>query len=89
MEKLAHTLAYDGAIMYDTMSGKPLPTERWASATAPTFVMDAEQSGAFFHHTAQALVDLLPDARRRTLAGQDHAVAPESLVPVLVEFFNG
>lgn len=45
MEKLAHTLAYDGAIMGDTMSGKPLPTERWASATAPTLVMVAFFNG--------------------------------------------
>jgi len=36
---------------------------------------------------ARALVEILPDARRRTLAGQTHAVAPEVLAPVLDEFF--
>jgi pimeloyl-ACP methyl ester carboxylesterase len=90
MEKVAHTLAYDGTIMGDTMSSKPLPTNKtkqWASATMPTLVMDGEKSEAYFHDAAQALADILPNARRRTLEGQDHAVAPEVLAPVLVEFF--
>jgi hypothetical protein len=28
MEKLAHTLVYDGAIMGDTQSGNPLPRDK-------------------------------------------------------------
>jgi len=39
------------------------------------------------HHGTQALADVLPHARRRTLEGQDHGAAPEVLAPVLVEFF--
>jgi len=52
-------------------------------------VMAGENSEAFFHDAAQALTDILPNAQRRTLAGQDHGVANEALVPVLVEFFAG
>jgi pimeloyl-ACP methyl ester carboxylesterase len=92
LEAVAHTLAYDGAIMGETMFGKPLPAERvarWAAATMPTLVMDGGESEPFFHQAAQAVVAGLPDARRRTLAGQNHAVAPEALAPVLVEFFAG
>jgi hypothetical protein len=37
----------------------------------------------------QALVDVLPDARLRTLEGQTHGPADDVLVPVLVEFFAG
>src|SRR5712691_7270416 len=34
MEGLAHTLAYDGAVMGDHMAGGPLPADRWISVTA-------------------------------------------------------
>ena len=39
--------------------------------------------------TAQAVADLLPNGQRRTLKGQQHNVAAESLAPVLAEFFAG
>jgi pimeloyl-ACP methyl ester carboxylesterase len=92
MEAMAHTLAYDGIIMGDTQSGKPLPTRRWASVTAPTLVMDGGASPAWLRNAAQALAGILPSAQHRTLKGQDHSVAvmaPEALVPVLEEFFKG
>jgi pimeloyl-ACP methyl ester carboxylesterase len=89
MEKVAHTLAYDGAIMGETMSGKPLPAGKWASATAPTLVMTGGNSETFFERGARSLVNLLPNAQYRTLEGQDHAVSPQALAPVLVEFFSG
>jgi pimeloyl-ACP methyl ester carboxylesterase len=88
MEAVAHTLAYDGTIMGDTMAGRPLPAKRWAAATAPTLVITGGNSEAFFHHGARALVDLLPDARHRILEGQDHAVSPVALAPLLEEFFK-
>jgi hypothetical protein len=31
---------------------------------------------------------LLPNAKQRTLEGQDHGAAPEVLAPVLKEFFG-
>jgi pimeloyl-ACP methyl ester carboxylesterase len=89
MEKIAHTLAYDGAVMGDTMAGRPLPTERWASVTVPTLVMDGDQSPAWARNSVAALVDVLPNAERRSLEGQDHGAASEVLAPVLVEFFIG
>jgi pimeloyl-ACP methyl ester carboxylesterase len=89
MEKIAHTLAYDGAVMGDTMSGRPLPADRWASVTVPTLVMDGDQSPAWARNSVAALVDVLPNAERRSLEGQDHGAASEVLAPVLVEFFLG
>lgn len=86
-EAVAHTLAYDGAIMGDTMRGSPLPLKKWADVTVPTLVMDGGASPAFMHHGARALVDVLPDALLRTLAGQDHGPADDVLVPALTEFF--
>ncbi len=88
MEAVAHTLAYDGMIVKDFLAGNPLPPKRWASFTAPTLVIVGGNSEPFFHDGAQALVDDMPDAQRRRLEGQDHAVAPATLAPVLVEFFK-
>ena len=89
MEKIAHTLAYDGAVMGDTMAGRPLPADRWASVTVPTLVMDGDQSPAWARNSVAALVGVLPNAERRSLEGQDHGAASEVLAPVLVEFFIG
>jgi pimeloyl-ACP methyl ester carboxylesterase len=88
MEKVAHTLAYDGMIVKDFLTGKPLPPKRWASFTAPTLVIVGGNSEPFFHDGAQALVDDMPNAQRRTLEGQDHAVSPAALAPTLIEFFQ-
>jgi pimeloyl-ACP methyl ester carboxylesterase len=83
-ESVAPTLAYDNAIMGDGS----VPVERMASVTAPTLVIDGGASPALMRSAAQALADVLPDARRRTLEGQTHDVAPEVLAPVLAEFFT-
>ncbi|HEY2269322.1 MAG TPA: alpha/beta hydrolase, partial [Streptosporangiaceae bacterium] len=36
LEAVAPTIAYDGRIMGATMSGQPLPADRWAAVTVPT-----------------------------------------------------
>jgi pimeloyl-ACP methyl ester carboxylesterase len=89
MEAVAHTLAYDGTIMGDTMAGNPAPLGRWASVTIPTLVMDGGDSPDWQRHAVRALADVLPGAHHRTLEGQDHGPASEVLAPVLVEFFLG
>lgn len=88
-EAVAHTLAYDGRVMGDTQSGRPLPRDRWASVTVPTLVIDGGASPAYQHAAVHALVGVLPHARRRALDDQTHDVAPEVLAPVLAEFFAG
>jgi len=88
MEKVAHTLAYDGMIVKDYLAGKPLPPKRWASFTAPTVVIVGGNSEPFFHDGAQTLVDDMPNAERRSLEGQDHAVSSAALAPMLIEFFQ-
>lgn len=87
MEKVAHTLPYDGLIMGNNMSGQPLPTDKWTSVSAPTLVIVGGASEPFFHNGAQALVEILPNAQYRVLEGQNHAVAAKALAPVLIEFF--
>ena len=88
IEAVAHTIPYDGTIMGDTMSGNPSTLRKWASVTVPTLVMVGGASPAFFHNGAQTLVDILPNAKYRRLAGQDHGPADEVLTPALVEFFE-
>jgi len=87
MEALAHTIAYDGTIMGDTMSGSSLPLKKWASVAVPALVIDGGASPAWIRNGAQALAEVLSDAQRCTLEGQGHGPAPEVLAPVLVEFF--
>lgn len=88
MEKVAHTLAYDGRIMGDMMQGKPLPAGKWSAAAMPVLVITGGNSEPFFHNGAKALVNDLPNAHRRILEGQDHAVAPTALAPMLIDFFK-
>jgi pimeloyl-ACP methyl ester carboxylesterase len=89
LEAVAHTLAYDGTVMGDTMSGSPEPLERWASVAVPTLVMDGGASPPWQQNGARALASVLPDARHSTLADQDHGPADDVLAPVLVGFFVG
>ncbi len=86
---VAHTLPYDGAFVADLQRGKPLPTDRWANVTIPTLVMDGGASPTWMRNAAQAVVDVLPNAKLRTLEGQTHDVEASVLAPVLVEFFKG
>lgn len=88
LEALAHTLAYDGAIMGANMSGKSLSPGQWAAVTAPTLVMDGGDSPLWMHNAAQAVVNILPNARRLTLEDQSHAIDPHALAPALQTFFT-
>jgi pimeloyl-ACP methyl ester carboxylesterase len=87
---MAHTLAYDFAVLEGTQAGRPLPADRWASAQAPTLVMVGSKSEAFFHNGAKALSDVLPHAQYRALAGRDHGavqMAPGAITAAVEEFF--
>lgn len=86
-ESVAHTIAYDGRIMGDTMSGKPLSPEPWASVRVPTLVMTGGNSPEQMHAAGRALMEHLRDGEMRTLPGQDHGPTPDALAPELVRFF--
>lgn len=87
MEAVAHTIAYDGRVMGDTMSGRPLPTE-WKSITTPTLVLTGGVSEPYMHTGGRALAELLPHATHRVVEGQGHDVDPAVLAPVLAEWFG-
>jgi pimeloyl-ACP methyl ester carboxylesterase len=86
LEAVAHTIAYDGRIMGSTMSGAPLPTDRWAAVSVPTLVMYGRGTEPWLISAAGALTDLLPTASLRGVEGAQHSVAAEVLAPVLREF---
>jgi pimeloyl-ACP methyl ester carboxylesterase len=88
LEAIAPTLAYDGRIMGTTMSGAPLPADRWAAVTTPTLVMHGGASDQWLSSAAQALADLLPEATLQVLEGQQHNVAADALAPALTRFFT-
>lgn len=83
-EAVAPTLAYDNAIMGDGS----VPTEWIKSVYIPTLVIDGGASPEWMHNAAQATADALPNAQRRTLAGQTHEVDPQVLAPLLEEFYK-
>ena len=64
-----------------------LPKERLAKVTTPTLVIDGGTT-PWLSHTADAVADTLPNARRYTIAGQPHNVADEAMAPVLIEYFQ-
>jgi pimeloyl-ACP methyl ester carboxylesterase len=85
LEALAHTLLYDGTITED----QALWMEQAPSVSVPTLVLDSEASSEYLLDAAQRATEALPKARRHTLEGRFHDVAPETLAPVLTEFFAG
>ncbi len=82
-EAIAHTLVYNILITGDFS----LPAGRMSRVTMPTLVLDGGDSPAWARNAVQAVVDALPNARRRTLEGQTHSAAPEILASALEEFF--
>jgi pimeloyl-ACP methyl ester carboxylesterase len=86
LERRAHTLPYDGAIVAGLQAGKPLPADRWTAVTARVLVIEGDQSPPWMRRAAKELALVLPTATLHTLAGQDHSAvfqAPQALVPVL------
>jgi pimeloyl-ACP methyl ester carboxylesterase len=95
LEAVANTLPYDATIMGDTQLGDPSPLRQWASVTVPTLVMDGTvmmgraELHTFMRHGADALAQILPNAQRCILEGQDHGPADDVLAAALKEFFLG
>lgn len=90
MEAVGPTVAYDGEIMDGLMSGKPLPRDRWATATVPTQIVYGGASEQWIHNGANALREVLPGAEEiQLLDGHNHEVPAEVLAPVVDKFFAG
>jgi pimeloyl-ACP methyl ester carboxylesterase len=88
LEAVADTLPYDGRVLGFDRADRSLPVERWKAVTALALVMDGGASPEWSRNAVQAVADALPNAERRTLAGQTHEVDPAIIAPVIVEFFE-
>lgn len=82
---LAHTLAYDDALLGDGS----VPARRFASVRARTLVVCGGSSTDRARLATRALADAVPRARHRTLTGQTRDPAPQAMAPVLTDFFTG
>jgi pimeloyl-ACP methyl ester carboxylesterase len=89
MKAVAHTIPYDFRVLGDTGAGRPLPSERWRTVTAPALVMAGGKSPAWMRNAQQAWAGVVPAAQHRVLDGQTHMLKPEAVAPVLKEFFTG
>ncbi|WP_031008649.1 alpha/beta fold hydrolase [Streptomyces sp. NRRL F-5727] len=88
MEAVARTLPYDGRVMGDTMSGRPLPADRWASVTVPVLVGSGDAGAPHLLTGARACAALADNFTLRVFPGEEHTIAPAALAPVLVDFFT-
>lgn len=80
-EAFAHTLIYDAAMM----DGYRIPATA-AAADVPTVVLDGGTT-PWLTSAADALAEAMPDARRETLAGQQHNVESDAIAPALAQHF--
>jgi pimeloyl-ACP methyl ester carboxylesterase len=86
LEAIAPTIAYDGRIMGTTMSGTPLPSDRWASITVPVLAMHGLDTMPSLKPGARALAELLPTATLKPVPGENHSTTADVLADVLREF---
>ncbi|MFI6600301.1 alpha/beta fold hydrolase [Nonomuraea sp. NPDC050536] len=75
LEAIAPTIAYDGRIMGTTMSGRPLPSDRWTGIKVPILVMYGNATEPWLVTGARAIADLLPTASLQAVEGAQHNVA--------------
>jgi pimeloyl-ACP methyl ester carboxylesterase len=83
LEAVAHTLAYDDALL----GNGAVPIERFASVTARTLAVCGGFSPTRVRDVTHTLARTLPRARHRTLTGQTRELAPQAIAPVLADFF--
>jgi pimeloyl-ACP methyl ester carboxylesterase len=85
MEAVAHTLAYEAAII----GPGPVPVRRFASISTPTLVLLGSQSPTRMQTAATTIAGALPNARLHTLQGQAHGrLDPQALGSSITDFFT-
>ncbi|GAA0356680.1 alpha/beta fold hydrolase [Bacillus horti] len=72
MMSIAHTLPYDAALLDGYSDGKPLDTKLWSGVDCPTLVVEGTESPASLRHGAQALANILPNAKLQSKKGLGH-----------------
>jgi pimeloyl-ACP methyl ester carboxylesterase len=88
MLAVAPTMVNDLEVMGD-FEGGTIPEDLVRAVTVPTLVVAGGASPDFFRHTADRLVELLPDATAATLDGHDHGAPADVVAPVVATFLTG
>jgi pimeloyl-ACP methyl ester carboxylesterase len=86
LEAVAHTIAYDGRNVGDTMSGRPLRTDLWNGVDVPVLVLHGDSTRPYLAAGARAVAEHLPTATLQVVPGENHSTTPEVLAPVLRAF---
>lgn len=80
---MAHTLAYDAAVMDDST----VPEEPLARVSVPTIAFASSASPDWLRGGAEAVGKFVPGAEYREVDGIFHDAPPEVVGPILKEFF--
>jgi pimeloyl-ACP methyl ester carboxylesterase len=83
LEDIAHTLAYEAAIIGD----RSMPPGV-ASIDVPALVLTGGESPAFLQSGARAVAETLPKGSLAILPGQTHDINPEATAPVIAAFLT-
>lgn len=87
LEAIATTLVYDSEVMGDIGRDGTIPVEGASRVTVPALVLTGGADYPWMTDVGRRLADTMPNGQHHSLGGQEHAVPPEVLVPVLAEFF--
>ena len=86
MAPVGPTLPYDVAFVSPFWTHRPIPANRWPHATMPILTIGGSKSDAWMQNAQKAIAANLPNAQHKTLAGQNHMVAPTAIAPMIKEF---
>ncbi len=86
IKAVAHTLAYDTALLSPYQTGEPLPIDRFADVCVPTRVLLGGKSPKWLANAAHGLEGVLPAGELTVLDGQTHMLKPKITAPVVRQF---
>jgi pimeloyl-ACP methyl ester carboxylesterase len=88
MAEVAHTLAYDFAVMDHASKGGIVPVSLLQGLQQPTLVVAGSASPPFMIEAARAVAKAVQNGQLAELDGQQHVVPAEILAPVLQAFLS-
>lgn len=72
--------------MGSTMSGAPLPRDRWASINVPVLILHGIDTTPWLVSGAKAAAEQLPTATLQPVPGEQHSTTADVLAPALRQF---
>jgi pimeloyl-ACP methyl ester carboxylesterase len=88
IKAVAHTLAYDTALLAPYQTGDPLPINRFAGVRVPTRLLLGGKSPEWIANAAHCLERVLLADELTVLNGQTHMLKPKITAPVVRQFFT-